>query len=171
MMPTGAINDHGPLARYIKLSVVHVQGMLGTFSLPPRVSDPNMHHGTCMTHMPCCMPGSLTSSFLWSLWQGKRSRHSQRMRNPQFYIFGKNILNFVPKGPMKHYLNQWWLVHWNIYASLGLNELNGTGVVAWLRRCQWKNPQGLQMNIVLHLTDLPLVPHIWVSELGQHWFR
>ena len=22
-----------------------------------------------------------------------------------------------------HYLNQWWLVHWRIYASLGLNEL------------------------------------------------
>ena len=24
-----------------------------------------------------------------------------------------------------HYLNQWWLVYWRIYASLGLNELNG----------------------------------------------
>ena len=23
-----------------------------------------------------------------------------------------------------HYLNQWWLVYWRIYASLGLNELN-----------------------------------------------
>ena len=34
--------------------------MPGTFSLPPRVSDPDMHHG-----MPWCMPGSLTSSFLW----------------------------------------------------------------------------------------------------------
>ena len=24
------------------------------------VSDPGMHHGTCMTHVPWCMPGSLT---------------------------------------------------------------------------------------------------------------
>ena len=24
-----------------------------------------------------------------------------------------------------HYLNQWWLVYWRIYASLGLNELIG----------------------------------------------
>ena len=24
-----------------------------------------------------------------------------------------------------HYLNQWWLVYWCIYASLGLNELKG----------------------------------------------
>ena len=26
----------------------------------PRVSDPDMHHGTCVTHMPWCMSGSLT---------------------------------------------------------------------------------------------------------------
>ena len=25
-----------------------------------------MHHDTCVTHVPWCMPGSLTSSFLWS---------------------------------------------------------------------------------------------------------
>ena len=63
--------------------------MLGTFSPPPRVSDPDIHHGTCVTHVPWCMPGSLTSGFLWSRWRGKRSRHSRRMRNPQFYVSGK----------------------------------------------------------------------------------
>ena len=61
----------GPLARYVKLQVVHVRGMLGTFSPPPQVSDPGMHHGTCMTHVPWCMPGSLTSGFLWSQWREK----------------------------------------------------------------------------------------------------
>ena len=25
----------------------------------PLVSDPSMHHGTCMTHVPWCMPGSI----------------------------------------------------------------------------------------------------------------
>ena len=35
------------------------------------------------------MPGSLTSGFLWSRWRGKRSRHSRRMRSPQFYVSGK----------------------------------------------------------------------------------
>ena len=45
--------------------------MPGTFSPQPRVSDPDMHHGTCVTHVPWCMPGSLTSSFLWSRWRGK----------------------------------------------------------------------------------------------------
>ena len=42
-----------------------------------------------------------------------------------------------------HYLNQWWLVHWRIYASLGLNELRKptyTSFVAQLHstgNCRW----------------------------------
>ena len=35
------------------------------------------------------MSGSLTIGFLWSWRRGKRSRHSRRMRNPQFYVSGK----------------------------------------------------------------------------------
>ena len=42
------------------------------FPATPRVSDPGMHHGTCVTHVPWCMPGSLTSAFLWIRWRGKR---------------------------------------------------------------------------------------------------
>ena len=61
--------SHGPLIRYVKLRIAHAPGMPGTFSPPPRISDPDMHHGTC--------------GFLWSRWRGKRSRHSRRMRNPQ----------------------------------------------------------------------------------------
>ena len=57
-----------------------------TFFPPLQVSDPDMHHGTCVAHVPWCMPGSLTIGFLGSRWRGKRSRH---MRNPQFYVSGK----------------------------------------------------------------------------------
>ena len=69
--------------------------MPGTFSPPPRSCDPDMHHGTCVTHVPWCMPGSLTSGFLWSRWRGKRSRHSRRMRNPQFYVSGKKPIGLL----------------------------------------------------------------------------
>ena len=48
-----------------------------------------MHHCTYIMRVPWCMPGSLTSGFLWSWWRGKRSRHSRRMRNPQFCVSGK----------------------------------------------------------------------------------
>ena len=77
---------HGPLTR---LRVTHAPGMPRTFSPPLWISDFDMYHGTCITHVPWCMPGSLTSSFLWSRLRGKHSQHSQRMRNPQFYISGK----------------------------------------------------------------------------------
>ena len=63
--------------------------MLGAFSLSPRVSDPNMHQGTCVMHVPWCMLGLLTSGLLWSWWQGICSQHSRRMHNPQFCISSK----------------------------------------------------------------------------------
>ena len=65
--------------------------MPGTISPPPRVSDPDMHYGTCVTHVPWCIPGSLTSGF-WSQWRGKHSRHSRRMRSPNFYVSGKRLI-------------------------------------------------------------------------------
>ena len=49
-------------------------------------------------------------------------------------------LKFVPKGPINNnqalvqimaYLNQWWLVYWSIYASLGLNELTNDDKDQW----------------------------------------
>ena len=55
----------------------------------PRVSDSDMHQGTCGTHVPWCMPGWRARGFLWIWWRGKHSRHSRCMRNPQFYVSGK----------------------------------------------------------------------------------
>ena len=44
---------------------------------------------TCVTHVPWCMSGSLTSDFLLIRWLGKCSQHSRRLRNPQFCASGK----------------------------------------------------------------------------------
>ena len=80
------------LTRYAKSCVAHAPGMPGTFSPPSRVSDPDMHHDTCVTHVPWCMPGSLTSGFLWSRWLGNHSRHSRRMHNPQVRVSDKRSM-------------------------------------------------------------------------------
>ena len=56
-------------------------------------SDPNMHHGMCVTHVLWCMLGLLTSGFLWSMWRGKRSLISRRMRNGHFYVPGKRPMS------------------------------------------------------------------------------
>ena len=85
-----ARKDHqGPLARYVKIEGCACAGDAENGFPPPLVRDPDMHHGTCVTHVPRCMPGSLTIGFLWSRWRGKRSRHCRRMCNPQFYVSGK----------------------------------------------------------------------------------
>ena len=56
-------------------------GNAGTFSPSPHVSDPDMHHGTCVTHVPWCMPESLTSGFLLNRRRGETfpafSAHAQ----------------------------------------------------------------------------------------------
>ena len=81
-------------------------GNAGNIFRPLRVSDPGMHHGTCAMHVSWCMPGSLTSGFLWSRWRGKRYRHSRRMRNPQFYVSGTRPM--VAKDPSLAQLS----IHW-----------------------------------------------------------
>ena len=83
---------HGLLNRYVKLRVAHAPGMPGTFSPSPRVSDPDKHHDTCLTHVPWCMSGSLTDGFLWSRLWGKCSRHSRHMHMPQFDVSGKRSI-------------------------------------------------------------------------------
>ena len=92
------------LTRCVKLWVAHAPGIPGTFFPPPRVSDPDMHHGTCTTHVPWCMPGSTTSWFVWSRWRGKRSRYSWRMRNPQFCVSGPWLVTtWLTASPIQKY--------------------------------------------------------------------
>ena len=60
-------SSDGPLTRYVKLRVAHAPGRPGNVFPTHRlqrkqlVSDPGMHHGTCVMHVPWCMSGSLTS--------------------------------------------------------------------------------------------------------------
>ena len=89
--------NHGPLTRYTKLWVAHEPGMPRTFSPPPWISDPDIHHGMCVAHVPWCMSGSLMNGFFGSRWRGKRSRHTWRMRNPQFCVSGKRPMGRFSK--------------------------------------------------------------------------
>ena len=54
------------------------------FQMKRLVSDPGMHQGTCVTHVPWCMSGIADLK-----WWGKRLRHSRRMCNLQFCAAGK----------------------------------------------------------------------------------
>ena len=67
------------------------------FPPPPLVSDPNMHHGTCVTHVPWCILGSLTSGFLWSRWRGKTF--------PAFQAHAQPILPIWQEAHVKVWIN------------------------------------------------------------------
>ena len=138
-LPVIASVFYGLLARCVGLWAAHAPEMPGTFSLPPRVIDPDMHHGTCVTHVPWYMPGSIISAFLWSRWRGKHSRHSQRLRNPQFYASVKrpmyklqqrqfqcikcNIVEFTTSGVLRKKL-----IWFDLKSSTAL-KCNGTFVM------------------------------------------
>ena len=110
------ILSHVPLIRCVKLRVAHAPKMLGTFSPPPRFNDSDMHHGTCVTHVPWYMSGSPTSGFLWSRWREKHSRHSRRMCKPQCCVSGKRrMVSMLLAGWPRvflapgHLQQLWWL--------------------------------------------------------------
>ena len=87
------------------------------------------HHGlaipTCITAHAWCMPGSLTSRFLWSRWRRKRSRHSRLMRNPQFYVSGKRPMQLTTLSNFlsQHVDHSWRPVGLNAH---GVNPLRAT---------------------------------------------
>ena len=90
----------------------------GNVSPPPRVNDPGMHHGTCMTHLPRCMPGSLTNGFLWSQWRGNVPSipGACAIRNFTYLVRGPwraisnliNLIGFRDDGKCKHFPGNNW---------------------------------------------------------------
>ena len=89
------------------------------------VSDPGMHHDTCVTHVPWCMSGSLTCG------EGENVPGIPSACAPA-------ILRIWQEA---HYVRQWWpssLTH--MYASPGLSELIGLQELAVRSLC-WKYPR------------------------------
>ena len=85
-----------------KIAGAHAPSMPTTFSLPPRVRDPDMHHGTCVTHVPWCMPGSPTRGFHWSRCRGKTFPAFPAHAHPQFYVSGKRPMQFSTDPNRSH---------------------------------------------------------------------
>ena len=94
---------HGLLNRYTKLRVARMRrecrerfsrhrGLATPSCMHVRDGHAVMHAGIAKYVMRVlwCMPGSLTSGFLWSRWQGKRPRYSRRMLNPHLCVSGKS---------------------------------------------------------------------------------
>ena len=96
---------NGPLTIYVVLCVAHARECRERF---PRQRSLNSD--------PDIMPGSLTSDFLWSWWRGKRSQHSRRMRNPQFYVSDKWPILWLLDLAMGNFMTI--IYRWKIYDKL-----------------------------------------------------
>ena len=133
-----------------KIAGAHARGMPGTFSPSPQVSDPDMHHGTCVTHVPWCMPGSLTYGFLWKRRREKFSRHSRRMRNLQFYVSGKRPIDLFAQS------GQATLQHQNVisYAMITKRYLLWHSVAKFCGKCE----KSINMTFDERLTALEYIP-------------
>ena len=156
------------------------------FSQPPWVSDPDMHHDTCVTHVPWCMQGSLTSSFLWSWWRGKRSRHSRCMRNPQFYVSGKRPITreYVKESSAYWFSLTLHLEYWSTRAiiehnmNLHLNHKNiekhtAHTIVSWPNPKQWKLDHTCDLMMIIRQSVYSLNHHKengWTENTKPHIF-
>ena len=65
------------------------------------IYDPGMHRGTCVTRAVMHVGNANPQ------WRGKRSGHSQRMRNPLLYVSGKRSIG-VQFTIIQHWPS-WWL--------------------------------------------------------------
>ena len=105
---------HGPLTRYVKLRVrsTHASGMSETCSPPPRVTDSDKHHGTCVTLMPWCMPWPQTSRFLSTWCRGNVPRIPGACATRNFtYLLRSPWTLVIPldnsSPPSAAYMHQW----------------------------------------------------------------
>ena len=65
-----------------------------------------------------------TDFFRMKMFEFRLRFHWNLFPRPQITIFHHWSRWWLGAGQgTSHYLNQWWLVYWHIYASLGLNQL------------------------------------------------
>ena len=80
---------HGPLTRYVKLRDAHAPGMPGTFHPPPTSKEIASYRPRRASRHVRDSRAVMGVGIDKPRWRGKRSQHSRRMRNPQFYVSGK----------------------------------------------------------------------------------
>ena len=68
---------------------------------------------------------TFSNTFSWmKIYEFRLRFHRSLFLRVQLTIFHHWFRKWLGAGQAtSHYLNQWWLVYWRIYASLGLNEL------------------------------------------------
>ena len=108
---------------------------------PSRVSDPDMYNGTFVTHVSWYMPGSLTSVFLWSRWQGKRSQNSRACatRNCMYLVRGPCIshVSFKCDVSVILILSDMSFTLFYFFSHPSMGSCYGMRMFTWWFNCNW----------------------------------
>ena len=108
---------------------------------------------------------TLSSAFSWKKMSEFRLKfHWSLFLRVQLTIFQHWFRQWLGADQAtSHYLNQWWLVHWHIYASLGLNELNSAHTDAFLLELYCQYGDQAILNEYLNHTRIIKMTHCNVS--------
>ena len=160
----GYRSHYGSLTRYVKLRVTHAPGMPGTFSPVTAV-----RHACVVMHA-----GIANNGFLPSRWRRKRSRHSRRMRNPQFHVSGKRppgaheLTNYIQycafMGELWNAFGEYF--HFGENESTHLLDKNGRHLADDISICIFVNEMFCIWS--KHLWSLFLSVQLTITE---NWFR
>ena len=93
-----------------------------------RVSDSDMHHGTCVTHVPWCMPGLLTSGFLWRRWRVKTFPAFPAHAQPSILGIWQEAHNLQADIMLMNKLPKW---SEDIFVSYRVPPLTPTSLSVW----------------------------------------
>ena len=124
------------------MRVAHAPGMLGMFFPPPTLKETisyrSRHASLHMRHARAVMYVGIAHP----RWWGNRSRQSQRMRNPQFYVSGKRpIVIFkyiIPKVKFRH------LCYLPVKQNLVRNVITAVKLVIVQQCCETTAAMGLR---------------------------
>ena len=114
------------------------------FPPQPRFSNPDMHHGTCVTRVPWYMSGSLTIGFLWNRVRGKRKR------------------------PMGTY---YWPIKTRIHGVISTISLTSTGIVITNKKRIAGYVYGINMDNGRKITEPPPPPHTHTHNTHTHFSK
>ena len=136
------------------------------YQMKPLISDPGMHHGTCVTHVPWCMSGSLTcgdgenvpdipgacAPAILRIWQEAHCsldhqtsvlliqeriiRLFQDTVYPKKYAHGFVVLCFVVV------MQSFTMNSHEVFNHIHQGCFAGTGAIVRLPQCQWSKPDG-----------------------------
>ena len=128
----------------------------------------------CLTHwgqdkMAAISQMTLSNAFSWMKMLEFRLRfHWSLFLRVQLTTIQHWFRQWLGAGQAtSHYLNQWWLDHWRIYASIGLNELSK---IWWMKecyhhQCQWLQDQGLNSSSMrISTLKIHVHNHVHISK-------